>query len=58
MLYIEEYGYFMLRVRYFFFEIILLRVKVWLMCMYEVMDEINLEGFERDEFYYCFILIV
>ncbi|NGY72842.1 globin [Bacillus megaterium] len=55
-LYTEEHGHPMLRARHLPFEITPSRAKAWLTCMHEAMDEINLEGPERDELYHRLIL--
>ncbi|MCA1062064.1 globin [Rossellomorea sp. AcN35-11] len=51
-LYTEEHGHPMLRARHLPFPITEDRAKAWLNCMHEAMDEVNLEGPVRDDFFH------
>ncbi|WP_110113387.1 globin [Bacillus sp. CGMCC 1.16541] len=55
-LYTEEHGHPMLRARHLPFEITPTRAKAWLTCMYEAMDDVNLKGEVRDDFYRRLVL--
>jgi len=55
-LYSEEYGPPRLRMRHLPFPITLKRAKAWLNCMAQAMDEIGLEGPERDQFFHRLVL--
>jgi len=55
-LYTEEHGHPMLRARHLPFEITPTRAKAWLSCMKEAMDEIDLSGPLREEFYHRLVL--
>ncbi|WP_442599192.1 globin domain-containing protein [Neobacillus sp. D3-1R] len=55
-LYTNEHGHPMMRARHLPFEITPTRAKAWLSCMSEAMDEVNLTGRVRDEFYSRLIL--
>jgi hemoglobin len=50
-LYTNEHGHPMMRARHLPFEITPKRAKAWLACMNEAMDEVNLSGTIRDDFY-------
>jgi hemoglobin len=55
-LYTAEHGHPMMRARHLPFEITPTRAKAWLACMSEAMDEVELEGNERKEFYSRLVL--
>jgi hemoglobin len=55
-LYTEEHGHPMLRARHLPFPITEERAKAWLSCMHEAMDEVNLEGPVRDDFFHRLVL--
>lgn len=55
-LYSEEHGHPMLRARHIPFEIYPSRAERWLELMKEAMDEVNLSGAIRDEFYQRLVL--
>ncbi|MFD2443204.1 globin [Bacillus sp. CGMCC 1.16607] len=50
-LYTDEHGHPMMRARHLPFEITPRRAKAWLSCMNEAMDEVELTGHIRDEFF-------
>jgi hemoglobin len=50
-LYTNEHGHPMMRARHLPFEITPKRAKAWLACMTEAMDEVELTGPIRNEFY-------
>lgn len=50
-LYTDRYGAPQMRIRHLAFEITPRRAKAWLRCMKEAMDEIGLEGLDRELFY-------
>lgn len=50
-LYTNEHGHPMMRARHLPFEITPKRAKAWLACMTEAMDEVELSGPIRNEFY-------
>lgn len=50
-LYTNEHGHPMMRARHLPFEVTPKRAKAWLACMTEAMDEVELSGPIRDEFY-------
>jgi hemoglobin len=49
--YTNEHGHPMMRARHLPFEVTPKRAKAWLACMSEAMDEVELSGPIRDEFY-------
>ncbi|EKN68829.1 hypothetical protein BABA_12281 [Neobacillus bataviensis LMG 21833] len=51
-LYTEEHGHPMMRARHLPFPVTPTRATAWLACMKQAMDQINLQGSLRDEFYY------
>ncbi|MEL3973800.1 globin [Rossellomorea oryzaecorticis] len=55
-LYTEEHGHPMLRARHLPFPITEERAKAWLSCMDEAMDEVELEGQVREDFYHRLVL--
>jgi hemoglobin len=50
-LYTDEHGHPMMRARHLPFEITETRAKAWLSCMNSAMDEVELSGSFRNEFY-------
>lgn len=55
-LYTNEHGHPMMRARHLPFEITPKRAKAWLACMAEAMEEVELSGRLKDEFYSRLIL--
>jgi hemoglobin len=55
-LYTNEHGHPMMRARHLPFEITPKRAKAWLACMAEAMEEVELSGPLKDEFYSRLIL--
>ncbi|KYC97255.1 globin [Heyndrickxia sporothermodurans] len=55
-LYTNAYGHPMMRARHLPHEITPKRAKAWLSCMSEAMDEVNLEGTIREEFFSRLVL--
>ncbi|MCA1056729.1 globin [Rossellomorea aquimaris] len=55
-LYTSEHGHPMLRARHLPFQITEERAKAWLSCMQEAMDEVELEGPIRDDFFQRLVL--
>ncbi|OIU72498.1 globin domain-containing protein [Rossellomorea aquimaris] len=55
-LYTEEHGHPMLRARHLPFPITEERAKAWLGCMNDAMDEVELEGPVREDFFHRLVL--
>ncbi|MHC0036685.1 globin domain-containing protein [Pseudoneobacillus sp. C159] len=55
-LYSNEHGHPMMRARHLPFEVTPKRAKAWLACMASAMDEVELTGPLRDEFYHRLVL--
>lgn len=55
-LYTSEHGHPMLRARHMPFEITETRARAWISCMSEAMDEVNLEGQIRQDFFSRLVL--